>query len=100
MLPSEKFVTAFNKKIYESLTEKIKNNEDHSITSFNGEFSPDEVGKITSILEKYDNMGIDKQVVLDYIDLLNSYADKDSVKEDMTDDDFLKFREHLRSKKS
>ncbi len=100
LLPPEKFVTSFNRRIYENLLDKIKNNEDHSITSFNGEFSPDEVGKITSILEKYDNMGIDKQVVFDYINLLSNYAEKDSLKNDMTDDDFLKLRERLKSKKS
>lgn len=99
-LPLERFVTSFNRRIYQSLTEKIKNNEDHSITSFNGEFSPDEVGKITSILEKYDKMGIDKQVVSDYIDLLNNYEEKSSVKNDMTDDDFRKLRDRLKSKKS
>lgn len=100
LLPPEKFVTSFNRKIYESLSEKIKNNEDHSITSFNGEFSPDEVGKITSILEKYDNMGIDRKVVLDYINLLNSYTEKNGVNNDMTDDDFLKLRDRLKLKKS
>ena len=45
-------------------------------------------------------MGIDKQVVFDYINLLSNYAEKDSLKNDMTDDDFLKLRERLKSKKS
>ena len=28
-LPAEKFVTSFNKRVYQALTERIKNNEDH-----------------------------------------------------------------------
>lgn len=99
-LPAEKFVTSFNKRVYQALTERIKNNEDHSITSFNGEFSPDEVGKITSILEKYRNMGIDKSVVYEYIQLLQGYTEKPAQKNDMTDDEFLKFRNQLKAKKS
>ena len=99
-LPVEKFVTSFNKRVYQALTERIKNNEDHSITSFNGEFSPDEVGKITSILEKYRNMGIDKSVVYEYIQLLQGYTEKPAQKNDMTDDEFLKFRNQLKAKKS
>lgn len=99
-LPSVKFVTSFNRRVYQSLTEKIKNNEDYSISAFNGEFSPDEVGKITSILEKYSNMGIDRQVVSEYIDLLNNFKEKQKSDEEMTDDDFLRLRNELKSKKS
>lgn len=99
-LPPERFVTSFNRKVYTALTEKIKNGEDHSITAFNGEFSPDEVGKITSILEKFSNMGIDRNVVYDYIELLKNYKEKTSVDENMSDDDFIKLRNRLKAKKS
>ena len=96
----EKFVTTFNRRIYQALTDRIKANEDHSVTSFNGEFSPDEVGKITSILEKYRNMGISKDVVYEYIDLLSNYTEKTPQKGDMSDDEFLNFANKLKSKKS
>ncbi len=99
-LPAEKFVTSFNRKVYKRLSEMIKNNEDHSVSSFNGEFSPEEVGKITSILVKYENMGIDKNVVFDYINLLENYKEKSSDNKDMTDDDFLELRKRLKSQKS
>lgn len=99
-LPVEKFVTSFNRKVYKRLSEMIKNNEDHSVSSFNGEFSPEEVGKITSILVKYENMGIDKNVVFDYINLLENYKEKSSDNKDMTDDDFLELRKRLKSQKS
>ena len=100
LLPPDKFVTSFNRRVYQSLIDKINNNEDHSISSFNGEFSTDEVGKITLILEKYDNMGIDKQVVMDYIKLLNECEEKQVKRNDMTDDDFLELRERLKSEKT
>lgn len=99
-LPPEKFVTSFNRRVYEFLTNAIMSNDDYSISSFNGEFSPDEVGKITSILEKCSKMGIDKNVVNDYIELLNSYKQKPKSDENMSDDDFLKLINDIKSKKS
>ena len=97
-LPAEKFVTSFNRRVYQSLTERITNNEDHSVSSFNGEFSPDEVGKITSILENYRNMGIDRNVVNEYIGLLSDFTEKTPIKSDMSDDEFLNFANKLKSK--
>ncbi|MBS6201971.1 MAG: DNA primase, partial [Ruminococcus bicirculans] len=66
-LPPDKFVTSFNRRVYESLTSKITDLQDCSVSSFNGEFSPEEVGKITEILEKY-------QKKFDYI-LVDEYQD-------------------------
>lgn len=97
-LKPDNFVTSFNRKLYESLVEKIQNLEDYSVTAFNGEFSPDEVGKITEIIEKYDKLSVDSNVVNDYINVLLNYREKDE--QPMSDEDFLKEIEYLRKKKT
>ena len=83
-LPPEKFVTSFNRRVYKALIQKIQNEEDHSISAFNSEFSPDEVGKIISIIEKYSKMGVDSNVVFEYVELLNNYKEKKNIKKNDT----------------
>lgn len=68
-----------------------------SVSSFNGEFSPEEVGKITEILEKYSELGIDAKVAEDYINVLLNYKPKEK-QEDISDDDFFKKFEEMRKK--
>lgn len=98
-LSPEKMVTSLNRRIYESLVNKILNGEDYSVSSFNDEFSADEVGKITSILSEYDDKGIDKNVVYDCVSALLEYSPDKPKAEEMSDDELLKFREQLKRKK-
>mgnify|MGYP000804129520 FL=1 len=95
-LPPDKFVTSFNRRVYESLTNKITDLQDCSVSSFNGEFSPEEVGKITEILENYSELGVDAKVAEDYINVLLSYKPKEN-QEEMSDDDFFKALEQMRN---
>lgn len=95
-LPPDKFVTSFNRRVYESLTNKITDLQDCSVSSFNGEFSPEEVGKITEILENYSELGVDAKVAEDYINVLLSYKPKGK-QEEMSDDDFFKALEQMRN---
>lgn len=99
-LKAEDFVTAFNRRIYESLTAKIENLEDFSVSSFNGEFSPEEVGKITGIIEKFDKLSVDVNVVNDYISVLLKYKNNSEKAEVNTDDDFKAMIEKIRARKS
>lgn len=97
-LPPQNFVTNFNKRLYESLTEKIKNCEDCSISAFNGEFSPEEVGKLTEIIDKFDVLSVDSAVAEDYIRVINGYSEKNK-KTDFSDDDFISRMEKLKKDK-
>lgn len=101
ILPKESFVTDLNKRIYESLLFKIKNNTDFSLSSFNNEFSPDEMGNVANIIGRRREIPVDKQVLMDYINVLNSHNNISRQNdEDMSDDDLLKFTEQMRNKKS
>lgn len=98
-LKAEDFVTAFNRRVYESLTAKIENLEDFSVSSFNGEFSPEEVGKITGIIEKFDNLAVDAEVVNDYVSVLLKYKDNAQKKDVSNDEDFKALIENIRARK-
>lgn len=99
-LKAENFATSFNRRIYESLTAKIENLEDFSVSSFNGEFSPEEVGKITGIIEKFDKLSVDENVVGDYISVLLKYKENSEKTDVSTDDDFKAMIEKMRAQKS
>lgn len=98
-LAPDKMVTSFNRRVYESLVNKILSDEDYSVSSFNDEFSSDEVGKITSILSEYDDKGIDKDVVYDCISALLEYNPEKPRAEEMSDDDLRNFAQMLKKKK-
>lgn len=98
-LPPEKMVTSFNRRVYESLVNKILNADDHSVSSFNDEFSPEEVGKITSILSEYDDKGIDRSVAYDCVSMLLEYRPDKPKAEEMSDDELRSFAQALKKKK-
>ena len=75
------FVTGLNKRIFKSLTEKITNKADFSVTSFNNEFSPDEVGKITEIMEEFGKIAVYPETAQEYIQVLLDYREKVHMKD-------------------
>ncbi len=95
----DNFVTSFNKKVYESLISHIENSVDISISVFNSEFSPDEMGKISEILAKFREIQITQDTVNDYIDVLLSHIDVKDKNEVMSDEDFLDFFNNLKNRK-
>lgn len=92
ILPQESFVTDLNRRIYKHLLSLIDSGEDISLSSFNGEFSVDEMGKITEILSFGENLGINLEVAEDYAATINKKHSELTNKkaEKMSDDDFLK----------
>lgn len=101
VLPAESFTTDVNRRIYLSLLFKIKNDLNFSISSFNSEFSPDEMGNIANIFGRRREIPVDKQVLTDYINVLNSHNNINQQSADeMSDDQLLRFTEKMRSEKS
>lgn len=93
LLPAENFVTELNKRIYKSLTGKILSGEDFSVSSFNAEFEPDEMGKITEILSSGYDLGITMEVAQDYISVINkahSKLEQPDISDINDDETFLK----------
>lgn len=100
-LPAESFVTDINRRIYSSLLFKIKNDLDFSLSSFNSEFSADEMGNVANIIGRRREIPVDKQVLTDYINVLNSHNNiSQHSADEMSDDQLIRFTEKMRNEKT
>lgn len=101
-LSTDDFVTQFNKRVYSILSNKIESGADYSISSFNAEFSPDQMGKISEIMAVNRDMELEFETILDYINVLKDFlqsSDKNKNGADMSDDEFLQFFNNLKNLK-
>lgn len=96
-LDSDKFITQLHRRIYISLLKKLRNAEDCSISSFNSEFSTEEMGKISKIINLTKYVPIDENTVRDYIDLLVRHMN-DNDSENPDDIDLNKLQQTKRSR--
>lgn len=96
-VPPEKFLTSFNKKVYQSMAEKIKNSMNFSISSLSDEFSVDEMGKISETIVKYRDITLTSEVIDDYINVLLNYKESSPAGE-ISDEEFLRFAQNLKQK--
>ena len=72
-VPPEKFVTAFNRRLYQSLLGKIINEEtvtSPQITDFSAECTPDEMGRLAKIVQ--ENAGITAKDAEEYVQIILS----------------------------
>ncbi|MCX7658619.1 MAG: hypothetical protein N2Z57_08075 [Oscillospiraceae bacterium] len=88
-LPPEKFVTSFNKKVYEKLANIIKNSHEFSLSSLNSEFDVDEMGKISEIIVKNKGIAISEKEADDYINVLLGHKNNNAANSDLSDEDFI-----------
>ena len=65
LAPAECFVTAFNKKVYRALLERMKNSDKFSISLLSDEFSTEEMGRISGIAAKKREVAVTLDVVAD-----------------------------------
>ncbi|HNZ98520.1 DNA primase [Ruminococcus sp.] len=65
LAPAECFVTAFNKKVYKALLERMKNSDKFSISLLSDEFSTEEMGRISGIAAKKREVAVTLDVVAD-----------------------------------
>lgn len=98
-LPAERFATEFNKKVYEKMLEKIKNSCFSDILSLQSEFTADEMGKITEIAVNSKDVNINRTAVEDFIKILLSEDDNSKKAAELSNDEFLKYMESLKSRK-
>ncbi len=96
----DNFVTSFNRKVFSFLVDKLQNLTEISISSFNSEFSPKEMGKISEIISKSREIDITMDTINDYIDVLLLSDDKINENSDMSDEEFLDFSNKLKKSKT
>ena len=69
-LPSEKILTSFNKRIYEFILAKFRENGIISIADFREAFDSDEISKITGYLARETYRNSDFNAAQEYIDII------------------------------
>ncbi|HNX64541.1 MAG TPA: toprim domain-containing protein, partial [Oscillospiraceae bacterium] len=97
-LPPDKFITSFNKKVYEILVNKIKKSLDFDISLLSDEFSVDEMGRISEMIAKTRDISVSEKEANDYISVLLSHKIIEN-NAGISDDDFLKLAQELKNKK-
>ena len=66
----ENFCTEFNKRIYKSIYERIKDNASISIADLSAEFSVIEISRIAKILSSYIESSNEQETINEYIDVI------------------------------
>ncbi len=95
----ENFVTSFNKKVYSVFAERIQNTEYFTLSSLADEFSGAEMGKISEIMAKSQDITINENALNDFIKVILSHTESVSEVGDLTDDDFLTMVEKMKNNK-
>ncbi len=82
--PPDIFVTQFNKKVYTSLLNAIKSNENFSLSLLNGVFSTGEMGKIIGMTAQNRELTINHEVFAECTEVLKNHRENS---DDISDDD-------------
>lgn len=70
VLPPEKFITDFNRRVYEGIMGRIKERKAVSLTDISEGLSPDEISSVAGILAKYDGISSQWQDAKEYINVI------------------------------
>ena len=99
-ITADRFVTDFNRKVFEKLTDGLKNSSDFTIMSLQSEFTADEMGKIIEIKLNCSKIDLNRTVIDDYLQTLLDFAGKKSENAgEMNDEDFAEYIKNLKNKK-
>lgn len=99
-ITAEDFPTTFNRKVFVSAANCIKSGANLEISSIGGEFTAEEMGRITGICKQGDMLPYSRDRLRDYISALvklREHKDERPVSE-MTDDELLAIIEEKRRK--
>lgn len=89
-LSPEKFVTSFNKRVYEELVKIRSSGTEIGLTTLGGKLSPDEMGKISGILANTREIPITSDVAEECITILQEFSGDDDGS-DWTDEELSRY---------
>lgn len=69
-LPPEKFVTKFNRRVYERIMGRMREEKPVSLADFEEDFTPDEISYLAGIQARYDGVPVSRQDAHEYINVL------------------------------
>lgn len=95
-----KFVTSFNRRVYEAIENQLGNMQEISLTTLGSEFNADEMGRISYILASSREITIDEATLDDYIKVLVKQSENpNGDAKNMSDDEFLAYVNKLSKSK-
>lgn len=96
-LAPEDFPTAWNKRLFGLIVDKIQNNLPIELSYFNDQLSPDEMGKFSGILARFRELSNTKESLDDYIDVLLEHKNRlrDEDRFDLPVDEYERRRQEL-----
>lgn len=100
-LKPEDFPDEFYRNVFNSVSERIKKGISVDLASIGDEFSAQEVGKITGMINENNLLPYQKERLAEYIRVLEKYRDKYGGKkpEEMSNEEMLREMERLRLEK-
>lgn len=75
-IKEDEFITDFNKKVYKTIMKRIENNQSLDLSYFHDEYEPDELGRITAIINGNRERCINKEAFFEYTKTLKEENDK------------------------
>ena len=95
----EDFVTDFNRRVYETVTERIRENRPVSMTDLSQDFSEQEMSRIAGMLYKASVGGETLEAAKDYCKIIKQEKSKAKLKEPLGDDEAKKLFEEIQKNK-
>lgn len=84
--PPEIFVTAFHRKVYGAILENMSDSEYFSLSLLAEVLTPDEMGRISGIIARHDDVALNDAVIHDCISVLKKHKDAPP-SEDISDEE-------------
>jgi DNA primase len=82
VLPPEKFVTAFNRRVYTRIVGRITDGNTVGLAELSEEFTMDEISSMARILAKQDGITLTWSDVCEYMNIISQENDKKSISRD------------------
>lgn len=76
ILPPEKFVTAFDRRVYEIIMGRITDGKSAGLSDLSEQLTLEEISSVARILARYDGVSITRGDALQYIEVLEQENDK------------------------
>ena len=100
-LPAEKFITAFNRRVYRTIMERVEQEKAISLTDISEGFSVEEIASVSKILAKFHDVSVTKADAQEYIGVIEQEYEKIRIEKAKTaqPQDIQAYLQKLRSQK-
>ena len=78
-LPPEKFLTAFNRRVYQVIMGKIMDGKAASLTDISAEFTMEEIAVVAKILARFSDVSVTERDAQEYVDVIRQEYEKKNV---------------------